>query len=74
MAKDNQQSQENKGNPAGDGQAKGDPTSTPVNSDEQAQRLADEYTEDGLDKVPPHLTNNPNRNLDKTDLDNTPYT
>ncbi|SMB83297.1 hypothetical protein SAMN00120144_4253 [Hymenobacter roseosalivarius DSM 11622] len=74
MAKSNQQSQENKGNPAGDGQTKSDPTSTPLNSGELEQRLADEYTDDGLDEVPPHLTNNPNRNLDKTDLDNTPYT
>jgi hypothetical protein len=64
---------ESKGNPAGGGQTKGDPNSTPVNQDEQLERLADEYTDDGLDAIPPHMTNNPNRNLDKPDLDKPPY-
>ena len=69
----NQQSKENHGNPAGGGQPQGDPNSTPVNLSEEQQRLNDEYTEDGLDEVPPHLTNNPNRNLDKPDIDKPPY-
>ena len=70
----NQQSAENKGNPAGSGQPKGDPNSTPVNQNELTERLAEEYTDgDGLNQVPPHLTNNPNRNPDKLDKDNVPY-
>ncbi|MGY2130707.1 hypothetical protein ACW9KT_00655 [Hymenobacter sp. HD11105] len=71
--KSKQQSGESKGNPAGGGQTKGDPNSTPVNQDELSERLAEEYTNDGLDEVPAHLTNNPNRNLDKPDLDKPPY-
>lgn len=69
----NQQSKENHGNPADGGKSQGDPNSNPVNLSEEEQRLADEYTEDGLDEVPPHLTNNPNRNLDKPDIDKPPY-
>ncbi len=69
----NQSSSENKGNPAGAGQSAGDPTSENPEINQQTKRLADEYTEDGLDEVPPHLTNNPNRNYDKPDLDKPPY-
>ncbi|TGE15057.1 hypothetical protein [Hymenobacter elongatus] len=73
-SKSNQQSKEHHGDPAGQGQSKGDPTSTPVNLDAETKRLTEEYTEDGVDEIPPTLVNNPNRNTDKTDLDNTPYT
>jgi hypothetical protein len=64
---------ESKGGPAGSGQTKGDPNSTPINQDELTKRLEDEYTNDGLDDIPAHLINNPNRNLDKPDLDKPPY-
>lgn len=74
MASDNkQQSNESKGNPSGAGQTQGDPNSAPVNQDELSERLADEYTNDGMDDVPAHLANNPNRNLDKPDIDKPPY-
>ncbi|OWP64274.1 hypothetical protein CDA63_04335 [Hymenobacter amundsenii] len=69
----NQQSKENSGDPAGTGQRKSDPNSKPLANDDDQQKLADEYTEDGLDKIPPHLVNNPNRNYDKPDLDKPAY-
>jgi hypothetical protein len=71
--KSKQQSNESKGNPSGDGQTQGDPNSTPVNQDELTERLAEDYTNDGMDDVPAHLINNPNRNLDKPDIDKPPY-
>lgn len=69
----NHQSKENKGNPATGGKPKGDPNSTPVNEDELRARLAEEYTNDGEADIPPHMTNNPNRNYDKPDLDKPAY-
>lgn len=71
--KTNQQAKENHSNPADGGKPQGDSNSNLVNLSDEEQRLADEYTEDGLDEVPPHLTNNPNRNLDKPDIDKPPY-
>ena len=69
----NQQSAENHGSPAGGGQPKADPNTRSGLPIDEEKRLADEYTEDGLDEVPPHLVNNPNRNYDKTDIDKPPY-
>ena len=68
-----QSSKENHGDPAGTGQRQSDPNSKPLANDDNQQELADEYTEDGLDKIPPHLVNNPNRNYDKPDIDKPPY-
>lgn len=62
-----------KGSPSGSGQPKADPNSRPSDKPEDQERLAEEYTEDGLDQIPPHLTNNPNRNYDKPDLDKPAY-
>ncbi|WP_019946400.1 hypothetical protein [Hymenobacter aerophilus] len=71
--KSNQQSPEHSGDPAGQGQRKSDPNSKPLAIDDNQKELADEYTEDGLDEIPPHLRNNPNRNYDKPDIDKPAY-
>ena len=70
--KDNQASPENTGSPSQSEQAKGT-GDLPVENLDEEQRLADEYTNDGLDEVPPNLINNPNRNYDKPDLDKPSY-
>jgi len=68
----NQQSKENHGSPSQSEQPKGT-GNLPVENMDEEQRLADEYTNDGLDEVPAHLVNNPNRNYDKPDLDKPAY-
>lgn len=68
----NQPSKENHGSPSQSEQPKG-AGNLPVENLEEEQRLADEYTNDGLDEVPAHLVNNPNRNYDKPDLDKPAY-
>ena len=70
--KDNQASPEHMGSPSQSGQPKG-AGNLPVENMDEEQRLADEYTEDGVDEIPPHLVNNPNRNYDKPDLDKPAY-
>ena len=71
--KSNQQSPENHGNPAGQGQRKADPNSKPLATGDEQKDFADEYTDDGLDEIPPHLRNNPNRSYNKPDIDKPPY-
>lgn len=68
----NQQSKENHGSPSQSEQPKG-AGNLPVENLDEEQRLADEYTNDGVDEVPAHLVNNPNRNYDKPDLDKPAY-
>lgn len=70
---DNQPSPENQGSPSQTEQPKGTGNLPAEGNLDEEQRLADDYTDDGLDQVPPYLTNNPNRNYDKPDLDKPAY-
>lgn len=65
---------ENKGNPSGQGQDKaGGKPVNPGQSDAEHEELKNKYTE-GADEAAQNVqTNNPNRNLDKPDLDNNKY-
>lgn len=68
----NQQSPENHGSPSTTEQTKAG--LKPVDeAGAEEDRLADEYTEDGLDEIRADLKTNPNRNLDKPDIDKPPY-
>ena len=69
----NQQSKENHGSPANSGQPKAGGDKPLGQTGDEEQRIADEYTEDGLDEARHDLLRHPNRNLDKPDLDKPPY-
>jgi hypothetical protein len=73
--KHTQQSSENKGKPSGAGQDKaaGGKPVDPNQTRAEHVDLKKKYTE-GADKVAENVkTNNPNRNTDKTEIDNNKY-
>lgn len=72
--KHTQPSSENQGNPAGKGQTKAgvkpaDPNQTRAEHDE----LSNKYTNGADEPAEGIRTNNPNRNLDKPEIDNNKY-
>lgn len=68
----NQQSGENHGAPAGEGQPKA-AGNKPVGREPERLDLADEFTEDGADQATTPELRHPNRNTDKPQLDKPSY-
>ncbi|OUJ76188.1 hypothetical protein [Hymenobacter crusticola] len=69
----NHQSKENHGSPSTSEQHKAAGNMPLGKEGEEVERLADEYTNDGLDEIPSDLQRHPNRNHDKPSLDKPSY-
>ena len=69
----NHQSKENHGSPTRSEQPKAGGDKPLGQTGEEEERLANEYTDDGLDAIPSDLLRHPNRNLDKPDLGKPSY-
>lgn len=72
--KHTQPSSANKGNPAGAGQSKaGAKPVDPGQTRDEHEELSAKYTNGADEPAEGIRTNNPNRNLDKPEIDNTSY-